>query len=366
VTDQRVRKQCTQLAEAGFRVTLFGRRLAHSLPIQEVPFEVVRYSLWFNKKALFYANLNLRLFASLLTAKCHLFYANDLDTLPAAALASLIRAKPLVYDSHEFFTEVPEVQHRPWVKHIWKWLERICIKRAALVLTVNGSIANLLRERYALPEVLVVRNVPLPSATARNGTIPTPLPDFVKPHTPLLVLQGSGINVDRGAEELVMAMRLVPEAVLLIIGSGDALPALRLLVEQYPELHRKVVFLPRMPYPDMMAYTRMASIALSLDKATNINYRYSLPNKLFDYIAAGVPVLVSDLVELRRIVTEHDIGRVVTGHDPHHIAETITNMLADEAALERYRAQAAELAATLNWKVEFKPVVERISVLCGV
>ncbi len=357
-TDQRVRKQCASLYDAGCDVLLIGRKLRGSLSVER-PYKVMRLRLSFSRKALFYAEYNFRLFFILLFSKADLYYSNDLDTLSANALASFIRRKPLVYDSHEYFTEVPEIQGRPLVKSVWRFLESTFIHRASLVVTVNESIAGLLRDAYELEEVFVVRNVPESEVVLpRKNRNELHLPEGTR----LLILQGSGINVDRGAEELVQAMAFVPNVMLMIVGSGDAVPLLKKMCETGP-LIKKVLFFPKMPYADMMAYTSVADLALSLDKDNNLNYRFSLPNKLFDYIAAHVPVLVSDLVELRRIVLGADIGRVSKSHDPVLIAKEISSMLDDVEALARYRANAIIFAGTINWKSEFDAVLQRIETL---
>ncbi len=356
-TDQRVRKQCNSMHCAGWELVLIGRKLSESLPVER-PYKVARMKLFFNRGAMFYAEYNIRLFFFLLFAKVDVLYANDLDTLPANAIVSLLRGKTLVYDSHEFFTEVPEIQGR-WVKGVWKMLERICIHRAKIVITVNQSIANLLSDAYKLNEVLVVRNVP----DKREAIVRRTRHELRLPAAPrLLILQGSGINMDRGAEELVEAMSMVGNAVLMIVGSGDALPVLKNMCTR-EALKNKVLFFPKMPYAEMMAYTISADLALSLDKDTNINYRYSLPNKLFDYIEASVPVLVSDLVELRRVVEEYGIGRVSQSHDPALLAVEIEAMLDDEASMELYRSNLKTLAGKLNWDHEFAPVIEEMAKL---
>lgn len=359
-TDQRVRKQCHSLHTAGYEVVLLGRQLPESLPVIR-PYRLVRMRLWFRKKAAFYAELNIRLFWRLLFSRADLYYANDLDTLPANALAALIRRKPLVYDSHEFFTEVPEIQGRLWVKKSWAFLERTFIGRAQMVLTVNPSIAHLLEQTYGLKEVRVVRNVPDTAATpALRGRAELDLPEGGH----LLILQGSGINVDRGAEELFEAVALTSGVHLVVVGSGDALPGLKQRATA-ADLQGKISFRPRMPYRDMMAYTAAADLGLSLDKDTNLNYRYSLPNKVFDYVSAGIPMLVSDLVEVRRFVDAHDLGVVASHHEPQYLADLVHATLSDEAALVRYRENARKTAPAILWSKEYAPIVEEIARLMG-
>lgn len=308
---------------------------------------------------MFYAELNIRLFFNLITTRTAALYANDLDTLPANAMVAILRRLPLIYDSHEFFTEVPEIRDKPKTKWVWKFLERSFIRRADMVITVSPSISELLRRTYRLREVLVVRNVPdkIPDIE------PMPRSEIgVDEDVFLLIMQGSGINIDRGAEELVGAMSSIQGAVLMIVGGGDAIPDLKRMVS-VRDIEERVVFKPKMPYPELMRYTAAADLGVSIDKNTNVNYRYSLPNKVFDYIIAGTPLLVSDLVEVRRLVEENDVGYILTAHDSQTIAETIKDIRKNPDRLAEKRANCIEAAHGISWQEEFQPVLQRIEEL---
>jgi len=354
-TDQRVQKQCRFLYNSGFEIALYGRKLKDSKPIER-PYFTQRFNLLFNKGFLFYAALNTRLLGILLFAKADAFYANDLDTLPANYLASLLRRKPLIYDSHEFFTEVPEVQNRPLVKSVWKFFERICIRGCDLVLTVSQSIADLLQTTYKLDEVFLVRNVPY----ERIEINPVPKAEIgISENQFLLLLQGTGINIDRGAEELIEAMTFLDDTLLLIIGGGNAMSILKAKVHRL-NLTKKVIFKDKMPFSQMMRYTAAADLGLSLDKNTNINYKFSLPNKLFDYALAGIPVLTSDLHEVKKIVKGYNIGEVIDTHDPKLIAQKLESLRENSSQLEIYRKNTSTLLTELSWEKEFRPVLEKI------
>ncbi|MFM7217907.1 MAG: glycosyltransferase, partial [Bacteroidota bacterium] len=289
VTDQRVHRTALTLREQGAKVMLVGRLKKSSLPMSSRAYHFKRFRLPFETGPLFYAAYNIRLFFFLLSAKADLLVANDLDTLPANFLASRLKKIPLIYDSHEYFTEVPELVGRPRVQRIWKSIERRIFPRLSHVITVNESIAELYRKEYGL-RVAVVRNLPMADLFEEDSAHQqsTRL-EFGIPDSPFVfLLQGAGINVQRGAEEAVEAMRWVENAVLLIVGSGDVITELRQRARS-PGLEGKVLFLPKLPMQDLKRVTRLADAGLTLDKDTNLNYRFSLPNKLFDYIQAGLP-----------------------------------------------------------------------------
>ena len=176
----------------------------------------------------------------------------------------------------------------------------------------------------------------------------------------IVLLQGSGINIQRGAEEAVEAMQYLENVLLLVVGGGDVLPVLRNKVDAL-NLHTKVKFVPRQTPENLSGYTRNADLGLTIDKDTNINYRFSLPNKLFDYIHGGVPVLATPLVELKNIIQQYQVGGFIENHDPAHIASTINAMLDDEKQLAEYKLNTEKAAADLNWETEKKVLFEIFS-----
>lgn len=351
-TDQRVKKVCAWLHEHNFEVVLLGRKLKNSIEVNDRPYKVRRFKLWFNKGALFYANLNMRLYFYLLFHKSDVLLANDLDTLPANYYAR--KKRELVYDTHELFCEVPELQNNPRKKKIWLKFEKRIFPKLKKVLTVNESIANWYYDLYKV-KPLVLRNISEKRVNAINKTrSELGLPD----NTFIVIIQGSGINMNRGNEEVLQAFeKLSNQYLLLIIGSGDVLPALQ---EQARNKNmQNVVFKPKMPYSELMQYTAACNLGISMDKDTNLNYRFSLPNKLFDFMHAGVPVLASNLPEIARVVKTHETGILVDSHEPGVIAEKIVALRNDIALQEKLKANCIKASEELNWERECQ-ILEKI------
>ncbi len=349
-TDQRVNRTCNVLHDMGFDVLLVGRKLKISNEITGRAYKIKRFRLPFEKGFLFYASYNLHLFFYLLFRKADLLVANDLDTLLPNYLISRLKRIPVVYDSHEYFTGLPEIQNRPLVKKVWHSIERFIFPKLNHIITVNDSIATLYKSEYK-KEITVVRNIP---AAFKIEKIKSRRELGLPVDKRIILLQGSGINVDRGGEEAVQAMlpqNGLHDVVLYIIGSGDVIATLKNYVKS-ENLEERVIFIPKMPAAELFHYTANADVGLTLDKDTNINYRFSLPNKIFDYIYAGLPVLATSLVEVRKIVETFNIGLIAENCNPEYLAGRIRQMLDDKNLYNEWKKNLIIAAQKLNWETE--------------
>lgn len=355
VSDQRVHRTALTLKQSGYDVLLIGRKKRNSPSITPREYQTHRMVLLFEKGPFFYAEFNLRLFLYLLTHKASLLISNDLDTLLPNYIIQKLRKIPLVYDAHEYFTGVPELEKRPLVQKFWKMIERKTIPSIFKMVTVNDSIAALYHKEYGIIP-LVVRNIPLKGKT-EQGYTPSRFDHELPEDKKIILLQGAGININRGAEEAVSAMQFTEGALLLIIGDGDVVPALKAMVLDL-NLLDKVRFLERQPLERLAGYTQLADIGITFDKDTNINYRFSLPNKLFDYIQAGLPVLASPLPEVKKVIEQYGCGALIKNHNPHHIAACFTEMLNDVPFLNECRRNALIAAEQLNGETEQLPLLK--------
>ncbi|MDR2628262.1 MAG: glycosyltransferase [Dysgonamonadaceae bacterium] len=345
VTDQRVHKVCSSLHDAGYEVLLAGRRFRASKPVSRA-YRTYRMRLIFNRKMLFYAEYNLRLFFYLLFARADIFLSNDTDSLPANYCAAILRRKPLIFDAHEMFPEVPELVGRPFVKAVWQKIEDLIFPHLKYCYTVCASIADIYNERYGI-EMQVVRNVPLAtlSQPVRKKTLAG---DGKK----VLLYQGA-VNVGRGIEWVIDAMPYLDDCVFYVIGDGDIAQEVQEKTKSLG-LEDRVRFLGKVPFEDLFSYTSQADIGLVLLKNRGLNYYYSLPNRIFDFIQVEVPVLATDFPEIRRIVATYNTGILIDHYEPKFLADTVRKML----AMEKDTAGFAAANVELSWEKESKTILE--------
>jgi glycosyltransferase involved in cell wall biosynthesis len=334
-------------------ITLIGRKSDNCCEKTILPFKVRRFRMLFRRGFLFYKFFNIRLFFFLLFHKYDVLVANDLDTLLPNYLVSKLKRIPLVYDSHEFFTGVPEIQNRPLVRWVWTAIEKSIFPHLKYVMTVSDSISDQYFRLYGIRPV-TVRNC-TPSVAHLSGYSRKEL--CIPAENLLLIFQGAGINVERGGVELIEAVSKIDRVTLLIIGSGDIIPDLKERVNKL-NISDKIKFLPRMPWEELMRYTKSADAGVSLDKDNNPNYRFSLPNKLFDYLSAGIPVIAGPLPEVEKIIRQWVAGIILMKVTPEEIRQAIICLRDNPDVLNKLKANAVIASGNITWEKESMKVVE--------
>ena len=342
--DQRMRRICRSLAQAGYEPCLVGRRLRDSKPLAQEPYEQKRLNCFFKRGKLFYLALNLRLFLFLLWhgRKARAFCAIDLDTLLACAWAARFWGKPYFYDAHEYFTEVPELVNRPRVQALWSWVARRGLVGVKGAYTVSPSLAKILSDLYQI-HFECIRNLP------KQKTAP---PSMCMGDKFILLYQGA-LNRGRGLEAMLRAMPLLSEQVVLwLAGEGDCSEDLRNLAKDLGLDEERVVFWGFVLPDDLAGLTQKAHLGLNLLEAEGLSYYYSLANKFFDYVQARIPSLNPDFPEYRVHLEAFRTGLLAESLEPSYLADLIEGLRQDR---EAYRAlvEACEAAAKVwIWEEE--------------
>ena len=346
VTDQRVQKECKTLHKIGYDILLIGRKSKRTFILKELPFRTIRFYNPFRKGPLMYLFFNAQLFFYLLFKKADVLWANDLDTLlPNFIIARLKNAK-LVYDSHEYFTESVI---KKTSKKVWQFLERRLFPHLKNVITVNNSIKEIYEKKYKVP-VTVIRNVP--AQLIQKSSVTKPL---LPANKKVLIMQGNGLNENRGAEEAVLMMQYLPEEFMLyFIGGGTIFEKLKQMTTDFGLSH-KITFIDLLPYAEMMEYTRQCFLGLIFEKIDSMDeHKFSLPNKFFDYIHAGIPVLSSKPVEIKAIMEKCNIGAFIESFDPEAIAKTIIDISMNKEIYNQWKQNTVAAAREYNWEKEEK------------
>ena len=285
-----------------------------------------------------------------------LYLASDLYTLPALAAAADAHGGALVYDSRELYAALDSAHGRPWVSAVWRAVEGRFVGRADAVLTVGDAIADRLAETYGIARPTVLYNAPEPAPAPDRQALAVALglPDDGR----MVVLYQGLFRPGRGLPALVEATRAVDGARLVLIGEGalaDELAAVRM------DLGDRLVVHPFVPPDRLAALTPGADLGACLIEPLTESLRLSLPNKLFEYLAAGVPVVASPLPEIRRVVGQ-GAGVLADPSDPAAVADALRQAI-DPDVRARWRAQTAAALAPYTWtagRAAFRALVRRL------
>ncbi len=342
--DQRMRRICSSL-QTNYSPILVGRKFSNSQKLT-LSFETIRLKCLINKGKLFYLEYQIRLFFMLLFKRFDAICAIDYDTLPAAMLLTKIKGKKLIFDGHEYFTEVPELEGRPMSKSIWSIVGKVGIPYADLCYTVNKSLAERYTEMYN-KQFFVVRNMP--------DTIVQPFrEDTFNSNT--LWYQGV-LNKGRGLEQLIESLLLLPDMKLEIAGQGDVASKLNELVAKL-NLHDRVHFLGNLSREEMSIRARQSFLGFNLLVSNSLNYYFSLANKFFDYVNSGLPQVCMDFPEYKSLNEEYEVAILTDECTPHAIATIILECKKDPARYIELSQNCLSAAQKWNWQKESINLIE--------
>mgnify|MGYP002152415897 CR=1 FL=1 len=348
--NSRALKQLSSLAGSGFTVRVFhlgGDSPAAPLP-DTVHASIVRVSA--GSGPMHFLRVHRAFRDAIGACRARLFHASDLYVLAACRRASDRFRVPFTYDARELYPHVAATTGRPWARWWWQRVEGKHIRSASAVFTVSDSIADSLSKTYTIDRPTLVQNTPLASATYRDDTADAEpnLRELLGGSSERLILHLGQMKKARGCENLVRAMKTVERAHLVFLGYGPLKTELQRLTSEQ-NLDDRVHFLDPVSPAAIHSTIRSADIGVTLLEDTCLNHRYALPNKLFDYLLAGLPVLGSDLQEVSRLMDDHDVGLCVNASSPQAIGNALNDMLLGPR-LSKWRRNALKASETFRWE----------------
>ena len=341
--DQRMIRICTSLANGGYTVTLVGRKMKGSLPLAQQPFKQKRLFCFFEKGKLFYAEYNIRLFFYLLFKKMDCIGAIDLDSILPCYFISKIKKKKRVYDAHELFCEMKEIATRPAIYKAWKKIERYTVPKFINGYTVNQPIADEFKKMYDV-NYEVIRNI----ALLREINVPEKKEKFI-------LYQGA-VNEGRSFETLIPAMKEV-NCQLIICGDGNFMQQAQQLVKEN-QLEDKVIFKGKVKPDELRAITQQAYVGVTLFDDTGLSNYYSLANRFFDYLHAGIPQLCVNYPVYKEINDKYNIAVLTDDISSKKIADLLNNLLLNEVEYKRLQQNCLQTRKELNWQEEEKKLLQ--------
>ncbi len=299
--------------------------------------------------AFFYFAFYFFLLKEFLFEKCDHFFAEDIFTLPFAVMLKKIKNFSLVYDARELYPFLAGLKDKSLNQKIIASIERKFIYSTNRVIVTGEMDAEFLSEYYKINNVVVQRNLPLQRkivAKDLRKIFNIPEGAFILVYQGVL-LEGRGIGL------VIKALRYLKNVLFLIFGDGDRKEFFEELVVEN-EVKDKVIFAGSVSQEELPDFTAGADLGLALIENISKSYYYALPNKLFEYIAAGVPALVSDLPQMRKIVLHYGVGEVLKELNPKSVSEKIKSLIKDKEKMLGFKENLKSAAEELNWEAEFQ------------
>ena len=300
----------------------------------------------------FYLSFAGILIRELLKNDADIFFAEDIYTLPFVYIIAKFKRAKVYYNSREIYAFIGGLRNRPYLQSLIRYIEKLFITKVDLVLTTGWMDSNYLEKSFGINNTLVIRNIP-------TYQTPTNKVDFrklygIEENKIILLYQGVLLE-GRGVPNIIRAMAKMPDTFLIVVGDGEQKSNFQKLADSLG-IKDRVIFTGMKNQKELINYTAGADIGLVLIENISISYYYALPNKLFEYIMAGLPLLSSDLPQMKEIIEKYNVGESISIENDEIIINVIRKWINDPDLLALYRKNCQSAALELNWQEEYKRV----------
>lgn len=344
--DRRMDRICRTLSRHNFDVTLVGRCYKNSPALlPSIPYQTARMRHWFRSGIFFYIEYQIRLFRLLFFRQADAICCVDLDTIIPCLIVARMKRLPVLYDAHEYFTQVPELNGRRVVKMIWSIIGKCCVPRMDRCYTVGDEIAIALQDEYKKP-FDVIRNMPYADHTIQERKSPVAK----------VIWYHGALNVGRGLPEMILAMHLLKDCSLWIAGDGDIRDDLHTLVKR-EKLEDRITFIGWVSPDNLMDRMQAATVGINLLDRNSLSYYWSAANKAYDYIQAGLPAVHMDFPVYVALNEQGPVGTLISSLDIHEIASAIQSLMQSERWLSVHH-RLLEIRHQFSWEKEAEKLVK--------
>lgn len=360
VNDARVLREAISLAKDGYELTLLAMyrddlkksELKSGFSIIRIPLISKNWSKHPLIQIIKYIEFVSKCLMKIIRIRPHYLHCHDLNALPIGVIAKILilRKTNLIYDSHELWSDSKrDHNHSPKLYSFGIFLERLLIKLVDRVIVPSKAIGDIIQKKYQVKSPILLMNIPnkIIERKVKNNLLDIKLPANSKK-----IVYVGGVSYGRGIPNLLQALtKLDNNVFLLILGFDNLENGISPLIEKY-DLRNRVIQLE--PVPPEYVIDAISSADLGIAPIENIclSYYYSMPNKIFEYLLAGLPVAVSNFPEMSRLVLENEVGVVFNPEDPEDIATSIKRILDDPVLFEKLKKNVKMFSEKNHWDAE--------------
>jgi len=301
---------------------------------------------------LFYLRFFFSQLSTCLKTKADIYFASDFFSLPACVITAKVRRVKAFYDSREIYTGLPFHDDKPLVKKLFRIIEGFLVKRVENVFTTGEMDSQYIEKLYSLKKTYLFRNLPL----TRENIVPVDYHSkYNIPINGIIILYQGIIVKGRGIDTYFKAVQKMENLYLVILGSGEHLSFYKTLSDEM-NISKRVIFTGKIFQDEILNYTAGAFAGLSLIDNISINNYYALPNKLFEYVMTGLPVIVNDLPQMKKVVEDYDIGAIIKNVNEDELISVLRNWIENKDVYKTKKDNCKKASQELNWENEFNKI----------
>ena len=346
--ERRIFNEAISASKKGFTVKIVALKtpdLPKEEQIENIPLTRISIKNW-KGGPLKFLSFNWKLWRYIRKLNFTVLHVHDVWVLPAAVLANIFGKKKVVYDAHEYIRGLEIFSRKKLSGIIWKFTEYVLIKKIDCLISINEDHQKLFRENYPeIPKSVVLKNYPRLQQIESSKAKPA---NSVREK--VIIFQGI-LKKGRGLVQAIEAMQNLQSGILRIIGYGELKDELENKVRK-SDLEEKIEFLGKVPLADLLSETQKARAGLVLFEPLSLNYTYASPNKFFEYVMSGTPIIASNIPTLKVLNQEFEVALLVDPFKPDSISRAMDQLLTDDNLWLRLHQNCLLASKRWNWEAQ--------------